>query len=191
MRLAVAAVLFSLPLAAHALTLDDFTLIGEGHSITFSLPDTGITPDHLHGVTLTESASTTIDGVPGYTESATFYVAGGLGLPQFLFTVPSTIDNGELVFAGPYATTFTVIPTANPIPVIHPDDLLVTFVPGVYTYLDNSYLNYPPHFYTLTITPEATTAATPEPSSLVLLATGALGFWVLDGAGATPSSHNP
>jgi hypothetical protein len=54
----------------------------------------------------------------------------------------------------------------------------VTFVPGTYQ-LTNTGLFFPPPTplqFTLTITPETSTAATPEPASLTVLATGALGI---------------
>jgi len=68
--------------------------------------------------------------------------------------------------------------------VSHPDDLLVAFVPGTYNLtLFNFGSPNPPTPYTLTITAES--AATPEPSSLILLATGS--FCLL---GVIRSRHN-
>ena len=36
------------PLAAHADPVDDFTLAGDGHTITYSLPATFASPDSAH-----------------------------------------------------------------------------------------------------------------------------------------------
>ena len=55
-----------LPLDAHADTLDDFTLAGDGHTITYSLPVTFASPDFAHFNSFSESASTTIDGDSSY-----------------------------------------------------------------------------------------------------------------------------
>jgi hypothetical protein len=57
-----------LPLTAQADTLDDFTLAGDGHTITYSLPATSAFPDFPFFNSFTESAPTTIDGVSGYVE---------------------------------------------------------------------------------------------------------------------------
>jgi hypothetical protein len=71
---------------------------------------------------------------------------------------------------------FDFVPASNPLPYLQ-YDVVPTFIPGTYTlYQENNFLLplSPPVFYTLTITPEAATAATPEPSTLALLLTGAL-----------------
>jgi hypothetical protein len=54
------------PTIAHADTIDDFTLVGQGHTITYSLPNSAIVMNHLHAVVLFASAPATIDSVPGY-----------------------------------------------------------------------------------------------------------------------------
>jgi PEP-CTERM motif len=52
-----------------------------------------------------------------------------------------------------------------------------TFLTGSFSLELFDFRVFPPFIdYTLTITPEASTAATPEPSSVALLATGALGL---------------
>jgi len=181
--LALLASALTIPLTAHADTIDDFVLTGEGHTITYSLPNSAIVMDHPHGVILFASAPTTIDGVSGYNEGGDYYVPR-LPLPSFILSVPSSIDGGSLTLYGQNILEISqVIPVSNP-SVSHPDDLLVAFVPGTYNLtLFNSGSPNPPTPYTLTITAES--AATPEPSSLILLATGS--FCLL---GVIRSRHN-
>jgi PEP-CTERM motif len=169
---------FTLPLTAHADTIDDFTLVGQGHTITYSLPATSAFPDFFHFNSFTESASTTIDGVSGYVESAQYFFPG-LNTPRLFIGVPASVFGiGFLEFSGPVFFTFTTEPASNPPPDFQ-DDVVPTFTPGIYTLesLGPALQPFsPPVFYTLTITPETSTAATPEPASLTLLATGALGL---------------
>jgi hypothetical protein len=175
---------------AHASTLDDFTLVGEGHTITFSLPDSTTIQDHPHIVSLGADAAATIDGVSGYTEAGTFFLPF-LNPPSMTFTVPSTIDGGELTLYGQYLLSFIIIPISDPSE-FHPDDILTTFVPGTYSLTENSVF-FPSAPYTLTITPEVT-SATPEPASLTLLATGSLsllGFALRYRRAAQVSTRSP
>ena len=185
--LALLASAFTLPLTAHADTIDDFTLVGQGHTITYSLPSSAILMDHPHAVILNASAPTTIDGVPGYNEFGQYYLPRLFNLPSFILSVPSfidvpsSIDGSELVFYGQYPLQVSeVIPRGFG----QPDDLLAVFVPGTYNLtLGNLGVEFPPPTFTLTITTE--TATTPEPSSLILLATGS--FCLL---GVIRSRHN-
>lgn len=166
-----------LPLTAHADTIDDFILTGDGHTITYSLPATSAFPDFFHFNSFTESAPTMIDGVSGYVESGQYFLPVGPNIPRMLIDVPSSVFGiGFLEFSGPVFFTFTTEPASNPPPDFQ-DDVVPTFTPGIYTLqgLGPALQPFsPPVFYTLTITPEG--ASTPEPSSLVLLATGALGL---------------
>jgi hypothetical protein len=158
---------FTLPLTAHADTIDDFTLVGQGHIITYSLPSSAILVYHPHGITLSASAPTTIDGVPGYNEFGTYYLPFP-NLPSMILTVPSSIDGGNLILYGQWPLQVSEI---IPMGFGQPNDLLVAFVPGTYNLtLGNFGIGFPLPTYTLTITAES--AATPEPSSLILLATG-------------------
>ena len=161
--------------SANASSIVDLQFSGEGHTITFSLPDSAIVMDHPHAVTFGASAPAVIDGVSGYTVDGLYYVPGFFTLPSIVLTVPSNINGGQLVLWGANGVSFTVIPISNPTPQ-HPDDLLVTFVPGTYNLgLSSSGFIYDPiGTYTLAISAE--TSAVPEPASLVLLATGALGL---------------
>jgi hypothetical protein len=171
-----------LPLTAHADTIDDFVLSGNGHSITWSLPATSSFPDFSVFNFFSESAPTTIDGVSGYVETGDYYVFGPpttliLGVPSTVFGVP------QLYFGGLRFYSVAFVPASNPLPYL-PFDVVPTFIPGTYT-LDeqNNFLIplNPPVLYTLTITQETSTAPTPEPSSLALFATGVLGLIGLAG----------
>jgi hypothetical protein len=59
---------FAIPLTAHADTTDLFTLTGDSHVYTFTLPQVFSFPDQLHLVALPALATTgTIDGFGGQT----------------------------------------------------------------------------------------------------------------------------
>jgi hypothetical protein len=179
--LALLASALTLPLIAHADTIDDFTLVGQGHTITYSLPSSAILVEHPHAIILDASAPTTIDGVPGFNEFGQYYVPGFATLPSMVLSVPSSIDGGNLVLYGPWPLQVSEV---IPMGFGQPNDLLVAFVPGTYNLtLGNFGIGFPPPTYTLTITAES--AATPEPSSLILLATGS--FCLL---GVIRSRHN-
>jgi hypothetical protein len=162
----------ALTLTAHADTIDDFVLTGNGESVTFSLPATteGYIL-HAHFNSFFESAPGTIDGSP-VTLGALFYVsffAGGFpGTPALgISSTPLTSFPPDLYGFIPY--TFNEVPAQFP----NPSDegtVYFTFVPGTYELRDSPYA--PGLAYTLTITPETPTAATPEPTTLLLFATG-------------------
>jgi hypothetical protein len=145
----------TLPIAAHADTIDDFVLTDTfGDTITFSLPASPpvfgpSNPILFETFTIPLSfnpaffGNTTLDG------QILFYsaLAGG-GLEVMIYhpggTTPIT-DHGDLLYSGT---------TAAP-----------TFLTGT----------FPVGSDTLTITPQAAPSSTPEPSTLILLATGTLG----------------
>lgn len=172
--------------AAHADSIDDFVLVGEGNTITYSLPVSAIVMDHPHGVTLSETAPTTIDGVSGYTTGSTYYVPRLSGLPEMIWYGPSGIDGGTTELWGPWVVSATVIPIDDPT-VYYPDNLLVTFVPGTYNFFEYTSSAVIP--YTLTITPEV--SAVPEPDSLILAATGVLGVLGLAGVRSRRRTESP
>jgi hypothetical protein len=161
-----------LPIAAHADTIDDFTLVGQGHTITYSLPNSAIVMNHPHAVTLNASAPATIDGVPGYNVSGEYYLPGFPSLPSIVLSVPSSINGGDLTLYGQWVLQVSeIIPIDDP-SLVHPNDLLVAFAPG--TYVLHTLLGTAPFpAYTLTIAAES--APTPEPSTFALFGTGLLG----------------
>jgi PEP-CTERM motif len=155
---------FTLPLTAHADTIDDFLLNGNGDTVTFSLPasppgnlrtcPTGIISSCLPGSQTDFSVTTliTFDGVSA---------PGGIDFPTGLF-------EGGLFLAPPLGRL--VGPQ-----LFEPDAANPTFLTGTFT-LEPFLATFPgPIHYTLTITSEVS-ATTPEPSSLLLFATGALGI---------------
>jgi hypothetical protein len=81
-----------LSLAAHADTIDDFVLTGNGHTISYSLPATSAFPDFSLFNFFTESASITVDGIFGYVEHGDYYVilVGPSG-PLMTLGVPSAV----------------------------------------------------------------------------------------------------
>lgn len=152
-----------LPLAAHADSIDDFTLVGAGNTISFSLPASPRfynnlgAMGHYAGFFVTEPFSVTINGQTGPGGLLAFYshFDGGLTLynPR-----PLQVDN--LTVLGPtlYDGSFT-----------HPTFLLGTFDLTDYGHLGNQYV--------LTITPQ--TATVPEPPPFSLLLAGGIGLIVL------------
>jgi hypothetical protein len=162
----------ALTITAHADTIDDFVLTGNGESVTFSLPATTAGYIlHAHFNSFFESAPGTIDGSP-VTLGTLFYVSffSGVfpGTPALgISSTPLTSFPPDLYGFIPY--TFTEVPAQFP----NPSDegtVYFTFVPGTYELKDSPFT--PGLAYTLTITPEPSTAATPEPSTLLLFATG-------------------
>jgi hypothetical protein len=167
-----------LPLAAHADTVDDFVLTGGGHTLSYSLPSTTTFPDDPSVEFFTASASTTIDGVPGYAVTGQYdAIPSDIGtlqleVPESIFGYPA------ILFQGPQLVSTVFVPPTDP---FSPPNLIATFIPGTYELTGagqspGSLETGPSAPYTLTITPQTATAMTPEPSSLALMATGLLGF---------------
>ncbi len=176
---ALASVL-ALPLAAHADAIDDFVLTGGGHTISYSLPATTTFPDDPSLEFFMATAPTTIDGVSGYVVTGS-YDAIPSGIGTLRLDVPESIFGySAILFQGPLLVSTVFVPPTDP---FSPPNLIATFIPGTYdlmgegqslgTFLSETGPSEP---YTLTIAPETTTAMTPEPSSLLLLTTGLLGF---------------
>ena len=171
--LIVAAALFAS--ASYADTIDDFTLASASHTISFSLPATSAFPEHFHFDFFPENASTTIDGVPGYSLNADFYIVPNFGYIAVLFGLPASISTDAMLrLSGPTFFTYISVPAVNPYPGYYQDDIVPTFTPGTYNLrAASSDPFFPtPTPYTLSIVPEA--SSVPEPPTLILLTLPAL-----------------
>ncbi|HMF54539.1 MAG TPA: hypothetical protein VK593_09325 [Edaphobacter sp.] len=174
--LAVLASILTLPLAAHADTIDDFLLTGGGHTISYSHPATTTFPKLEF---LYTSTFATIDGVPGYSLGAGYNSNPGPFITLQLYVPEAIFGYPMLQFQGPQLVNTVLIP-ADPFDPFNPFDLETTFIPGTYPLLGVEVFPGQPEGpsapYTLTITPQTATAVTPEPPSLALLATGVFGL---------------
>jgi PEP-CTERM motif len=153
----------TLPLAAHADPIDDFVLTGGGDTITFSLP---ASPTDVTPILIMQGPATLGFQLPGslmfdgqtydvVLEFIGFFEGSGLSIIPSIFNTQNGTD--YLLGAGLYTGS-----TSDP-----------TFRTGTFNLFSQGSTDVD---YTLTITQEAGTAITPEPSSLALLTTGALGF---------------
>lgn len=172
------AAFFGLTLAAHADQADDFVLTGGGHTLTYSLPSTFTFPDDPSVEFFFATATTTIDGIPGYTVTGQYdAIPSQIGTLQL--SVPESIFGySSILFQGPQLDSTAFVPSGDP---NNPVNIVATFLPGTYDLMGAGQL---PNFggegpslpYTLSITPQDATAMTPEPPSLILLATGFFGL---------------
>ena len=150
----------TVPLAARADTLDLFTLTGNGTTSTWTLPSApdftlrdGLGPFYaLFPITLTTNGVSTNTTVLFEDDNIVTFAINGM---QFI-NMPFVMNNPTFVSDNGTVSTYTA--TFD----------LGTFSGGTYTYP----AGYVP--YTLTIEPDISAAAAPEPSSLILLATGLL-----------------
>src|SRR5882757_5042026 len=78
--LALFASALSLPLTAHADTIDDFVLTGGGNIITFSAPASFTVLNHPHLVSAgLANVATSVNGLSGYSSNLTFYLNNEVG----------------------------------------------------------------------------------------------------------------
>ena len=155
----------ALPIAAHADTLDA-TLIDGSHIFTFTLPSPYSFPDQLHLVTIPTITTTgTADGVGGKIFDVTFYTGIGGG-SQSVFI--NGLGGPEYQLYGPVLISPGSDPNAPP------NYLTALIDTGSFTLLDFERSSAAgPYYVNLTITPQSTT---PEPSTLLLFATGMMGI---------------
>ncbi len=175
--LLLASAFAAVPATAYADQIDDFVLTGDGHTFTFSFPESGYYIYRMRACCFdTQATNGVVDGTGPYPVYATVIGSSQLDID---FLVPGSSPGNEpfhFMFYGGH--NFFIHLENGPGPFSTNFPLSASFVPGSYPlfgttpYLNNS----PSHSYTLTITPEAATSLTPEPATLALLATGSLGL---------------
>jgi len=175
--LLLASAFVAVPSAAHATQIDDFVLTGDGHTFTFSFPESGYYISRPRTCCFdTQANNGVVDGTGPYPVYATVIGSSQLDID---FLVPGSSPGNEpfhFMFYG--GKNYFINLENGPGPFSTNFPLSASFVPGSYNlsggtpYLSNSSI----HSYTLTITPEAATSVTPEPATLGLLATGSLGL---------------
>jgi len=165
-----------LPRIAHAVTVDDFVLTGDGNIITFSAPASFTVFNHPHLVSAgLANVATSVNGLSGYSSNLNFYLNYEVGIRSLDFYITPSIFGGgpgtytDYTLTGP-DVAWLVIPNLEPL-------ATVMFLPGTYS-LPQFFNGVPQNtrggiLFTLTITPEA--ASTPEPSTFAMMATGILG----------------
>jgi PEP-CTERM motif len=153
-----------LPLAAHADAIDDFLITGNGNTITFSLPasptDVFVSTGAggvIAGFSPIPAPSVTINGITFSSPTLEFF-------------------SGQLFFVG---GGLTLAATGNIFTLVGPvlytgSSYEPTFKTGTFDL--HPFQTFPSPDYTLTISPESTPPAVPEPSSLLLFVSGAAGL---------------
>jgi PEP-CTERM motif len=154
-----------LPLTAHADTIDDFVITGNGLDVTFSLP---ASPPGNESTCPTGIITSCLPG------SETAFIVSTLVTTNGVSAMES-IDFPTLRFGG--GLSLGVVPGRLFGPTLFaPDAANPTFLTGTFDLGAINPKGDPPVLdYSLSITPE-TTAQTPEPSTLGLFGTGVLGL---------------
>ena len=173
--LALLASAFTLPLTAHADTIDDFTLTGDGHTITFSAPAIYSAPNPSHMVTATlPDIASSVNGVGGSSLFISFYLPSYPFRSGLDFEITPSLSTGVPGSFSQYQLTGPDL--IELLPGTTPTFTVAEFLPGTYSL--STFFVIPQNTeggipFTLTITPEA--ASTPEPSTFALMTTGILG----------------
>ncbi len=174
--LALLASPFTLPLAAHADTIDDFVLTGDGNIITFSAPAIYSAPNPSHMVTATlPDIASSVNGVGGYSLFISFWLPSWPFRSGLDFEITPSLSTGVPGVFSEYELTGPDL--IELLPGTTPTFTVAEFLPGTYSL--STFFVIPHNTvggipFTLTITPE--TASTPEPSTLLLFATGMMGI---------------
>jgi hypothetical protein len=173
LRSTVAALLLAsaaiLPLAAHADTLDVMTVTGNGHTWTFDFPLTQTftypanLPLFIPGLT---PLSATLDGASIAPGEIFFHNFQNISGPFGQIITPGAGVLDILSVSGPYT---------NPVTMQSFYAYTSTLFNGTFNGTEFNGITTVP----FTISVEQSTAPTPEPSSLALLATGILSFAAL------------
>src|SRR5580704_9572198 len=146
----------TLPLAARADTIDDFTLVGDGNTFTFSLPASFTVPNHPHlDSALLGHVATSVNGTSGLSSALTIYLPLLAFRSGFdIYVAPSGSGGGptyDYQLQGPSLAHQPTEPFTDPLATI-------TFLPGTYelsTFLDGiPSLTKGGIPFTLTIAPE-------------------------------------
>ena len=162
----------ALTLTAHADTIDDFVLTGDGHTITFSAPAIYSTPNPSHHVTATlADIASSVNGVGGYSLFISFWLPSYPFRSGLDFEITPSLSTGVPGIFSEYELTGPDL--IEILPGTTPTFTVAEFLPGTYSL--STFFGIPQNTeggipFTLTITPEA--ASTPEPSTLLLFATG-------------------
>jgi hypothetical protein len=154
---------FTLPLTAHADTIDDFVLTGNGTTATFSLP---ASPPG-NPLTCPPGNTACLPGSETSFSVSTLVTTDGISSEEGI-TFPTGRFFGGLLIGPP-------IERFQGAQLFEPDAANPTFLTGTFILDPIFSTSAVATHYTLTITPETSTP-TPEPSGIFLFATGALGL---------------
>jgi hypothetical protein len=171
----------SLSIAAHADTYTA-TLIGDSNTFVFTLPSQFSFPNQIHLVSVPPIQTTgTFNGVANQTFVLTFFTSITPGESLILSDITNgigvSLDGPPLISPG---TDLSAPPTY----------ITADIATGTFNLVDFTNFTSPPSStpYTLTITP---TAATPEPSTFLLLGTGTISLLTHLGRRSRPATARP